>query len=118
MGWLLAVLQSSARSGAALPPASTVLAAALSISNVLVMQIFSVPLIAIQDPNAKFLPTKRQDGLWPNTKMQLSASWSANCCACSAGELGCSMALGTQLLERGAESRNSLHPSPSEEEGY
>lgn len=71
MGRLGAVLRGSAGAGATLPPGSALLAAAVNISNALVTQIFSVPLIAIQDTNVRFLPTERQDGLWPNTKPQL-----------------------------------------------
>lgn len=85
---------------------------AISISSVLVTQIFSVPLIAIQDMSAKFLPIKRQDGLWPNTKMQLLASWRMNRCACSTAELACSMAQGR------AGPHDSLSLSPSSEEEH
>lgn len=85
---------------------------AVSTSSVLVTQIFSVPLTAIQDMNARFLPTKRQDRLWPNTKTQLLASWRMNHCACSTAELAHPVAQGR------AGPHDSLSPSPSSEEEY
>lgn len=60
----------------------------------------------------RFLPTKRQDGLWPNTKTQLLTSWRMNHCACSTAELAHPMAQGR------AGPHDSLSPSPSSEEEY